>query len=124
MMIMGLVLVYAAPLFAKEYDPEKESTEDLPKATSASDLNSSTEDQVSDDQKKQTMAYLQDMGNSGMRVIVLGQLYTQETNILRQKQASFCDMYKLDVEKWRKGLYQFDEKTGKFIEKEAVVVKK
>lgn len=56
------------------------------------------------------------MQNQEVRVIVLQQLLNREAADLRQSQAVFCDTYKLDVEKWRKGLYRYDEKQAKFIE--------
>ena len=69
-----------------------------------------------DQAKQQLMNDLGLMQNQEVRVIVLQQLLNREGADLRQSQAVFCDAYKLDVEKWRKGLYRYDEKQAKFIE--------
>ena len=51
-----------------------------------------------------------------IRILVLQQVVSEQVAILQQRQALFCDVYKLNVEKMRKGLYQYDTKTGKFSE--------
>ncbi|GEM_PF-2742248 len=53
-----------------------------------------------------------------IRAIVLRQLFREEAEKLRRKQEEFCKTQELDVEKWRKGLYAYDNKTGKFVEKQ------
>ena len=69
-----------------------------------------------DQAKQRLMNDLGLMQNQEVRVIVLQQLLNREAADLRQAQAVFCDAYKLDVEKWRKGLYRYDEKQAKFVE--------
>lgn len=69
-----------------------------------------------DQAKKQVINDLGVMQNQEVRVIVLQQVLSREVAELRQSQAVFCDAYKLDVEKWRKGLYRYDEKQAKFVE--------
>lgn len=66
--------------------------------------------------KQQLINDLGIMQNQEMRVIVLQQLLNREAADLRQAQAVFCDQYKLDVDKWRKGLYRYDDKQAKFVE--------
>lgn len=116
LVIAGLMMTYTAPLFAQN-DKGKDKTEKMETAQETVAAGTAAD---MENQKKQTVNYLQEMGNQEMRVIVLGQLYNQEAGLLKQKQALFCDLYKLDIEKWRKGLYRYDDKTGKFLEKEAV----
>ena len=69
-----------------------------------------------DQAKQQVVNDLGLMQNQEVRVIVLQQVLSREAAELRQSQAVFCDSYKLDVEKWRKGLYRYDEKQAKFVE--------
>ncbi len=54
-----------------------------------------------------------------IRLLVLQQLFNQEAAVLKQKHSAFCQANDLNEEKFKKGLYQFDEATGKFIEKPA-----
>ncbi len=68
------------------------------------------------DAKQQVMNDLSIMQNQEVRLIVLQQLLGREAAELRQSQAVFCDAYKLDVEKWRKGIYRYDDKEAKFVE--------
>jgi len=62
--------------------------------------------------------------NQQARVMVLQQLLNREAANMRQMEAVFCDQYKLDPEKWRKGLYRYDEKAGKFLEQAPVAMGK
>ena len=68
-------------------------------------------------EKQILIGNLQTMQNQEIRVVVLQQLLGRESNELRRMQAVFCDQYKLDIEKWRKGLYRYDDKEGKLIER-------
>lgn len=54
-----------------------------------------------------------------LRVAVLQQLHNEELAKLRSIQEAFCAKYKLDIEKFRKGLYRYDENKGKFVEIDA-----
>jgi len=70
-------------------------------------------------QKKQILANnFAALQNQQARVIVLQQLLNRETGDLRQMEALFCDNYNLDVEKWREGIYLYDDKAGEFVEKQ------
>ncbi len=91
---------------------------DRPKDTSASVQTQAPAQALSpqDQAKQQVVNDLAVMQNVELRVIVLQQVLNREVAELRQVQAVFCDAYKLDVEKWRKGLYRYDEKQSKFIE--------
>lgn len=71
------------------------------------------------EEKKLLINNVQAMQNQEARVMVLQQLLSRETGDLRQMQAVFCDQYKLDIEKWRGGLYRYDDKGGKFVEVKA-----
>ena len=73
----------------------------------------------SQEQKDLLVANVNNMRNQELRVGILQQLLNEEIAKLRNLQAVFCDQYKLDVEKFRKGQYRFDEPTGKFVETEA-----
>jgi hypothetical protein len=72
-------------------------------------------------QKDLLVANVTNMRNQELRVAVLQQLLNEEVSKLRNLQATFCDQYKLDVEKFRKGLYRYDEASGKFVETEQPV---
>lgn len=69
-------------------------------------------------EKDALIANIVALRNEEARVVVLQQLLNEEIARLRQMQAVFCDQYKLDPEKFRNGLYRYDEKAGKFIEEE------
>ena len=60
-------------------------------------------------------ANINNLSNQGLRVAVLQQLLNEESAKLRNVQAVFCDTYKLDIEKLRKGMYRYDDKQGKFV---------
>jgi len=66
--------------------------------------------------KAMLVGNLQAMQSQEVRLMVLQQLLAREAGDLRQMQAVFCDQYKLDVEKWRKGLYRYNDKEAKFTE--------
>ena len=76
-----------------------------------------------DEQKKafvdQVKANIAALNLQGVTVQVLGMQYQKEQSSLQQMQAVFSDTYKLDVGKFREGLYRFDEKEGKFVEQKA-----
>jgi len=73
----------------------------------------------SQEQKDLLIANVTNMRNQETRVAVLQQLLNEEMMKLRNFQSVFCDQYKLDLDKFRKGLYRYDENTGKFEENEA-----
>ena len=51
-----------------------------------------------------------------IRLVVLQQLFNQEAAVLKQKHTAFCQTNKLDEEKFKKGLYRYDEVNRKFNE--------
>ena len=51
-----------------------------------------------------------------LRVIVVQQILNEEMTKLDATQKNFCSQYKLDLEKFRKGLYRYDDQQGKFVE--------
>ena len=51
-----------------------------------------------------------------IRLVVLQQLFNQEAAVLKQKHTAFCQANKLDEEKFKKGLYRYDEASNKFNE--------
>ncbi len=67
-------------------------------------------------EKELLIANLNNLRNQELRVAVLQQLLNEAFVQLRNLQAVFCDTYKLDVEKFRQGLYRYDEKEAKFVE--------
>lgn len=75
-----------------------------------------TEQDVAKQQKELLIANINNMRNQELRVAVLQQLLNEEIAKLRNVQAVFCDQYGLDIEKFRKGLYRYDEKEGRFVE--------
>ncbi|MFH1855787.1 MAG: hypothetical protein ABH836_00980 [Candidatus Omnitrophota bacterium] len=56
--------------------------------------------------------------NQEVRVAVLQQFLNENIAQLKQTQAVFCDQYNLDSEKFRAGMYVYDEAKGGFVEKE------
>lgn len=58
------------------------------------------------------------------RVAVLLQLFNEEAAKLRSSQEDFCKKYKLDVEKFRQGLYRYDDAQNKFVERAPVAGEK
>jgi len=69
-------------------------------------------------EKDLLIANINAMRTQELRVAVLKQLSDEESAKLQGIQAAFCDKYKLDVNKFREGLYRYDDKAGKFIEAE------
>lgn len=67
-------------------------------------------------EKEALMTNINNMRNQELRAAVLGQLLNEEIAKLRDVQTAFCSKYKLDMEKFRQGLYRYDEQQGRFIE--------
>ena len=66
-------------------------------------------------EKELLIANINNLNNQQLRVAVLQQLLNEELAKLRNVQAVFCDQYKLDIEKFRMGLYRYDDGQGKFV---------
>ena len=111
-LVLALSLIFLKTSFAAE--AKAKTANDAPTAVVTQAISA-------DDKKRieQTLsAQLQELDNNQARVIVLQQLFNEEAAKLRQQQLLFCDIYKLDVEKWRQGFYQYDSNQGKFVEKQ------
>ena len=68
-------------------------------------------------EKNVMIANINALRNQELKVAVLQQIFNEEMAKLMQMQAVFCDQYKLDLHKFRSGLYQYDEREGKFVER-------
>lgn len=99
-----LTLICINPAFAKD---EKKNT---PVAAPQSQPTPAQQE------KEALIANINNLRNQELRAAVLQQLLNEEIAKMRNIQAVFCDQYKLDVEKFRNGLYRYDEKQGKFVE--------
>lgn len=75
--------------------------------------------QTAQQEKDLLIANINNMRTQELRVAILQQILNEEIAKLRNVQAVFCDQYKLDVDKFRKGLYRYDENKGKFVEIDA-----
>lgn len=104
--LLVLVLCGSSLVLAKD---KKESESVAP-------LQASAQAEMAKRQKEILIADINNMRNQELRVAILQQLINEEIAKLRNVQAVFCDQYKLDIDKFRKGLYQYDDKQGKFIE--------
>ncbi len=110
---MLVVLMGSASLWAKDSKKEDKSA-----PVPAGGAKVMTPEETQAELEKQVLINnISDLKIQDTKVRVLGDLYNQELVSLRQKQAFFCDLYKLDVEKFRKNLYQYDERAKKFIER-------
>lgn len=71
-----------------------------------------------EEQEKNTLiSNVMALRNQETKVAVLEQIYNEQMQALKQMQAVFCDQYKLDPDKLRRGFYSYDEQQGKFVEK-------
>ena len=107
-LFLGLGLLSITPVLAEDAAVKKEPA----KGASTAAVPASPKDQ----EKQVMIGSLRAMQNQEVRVLVLQDLFNREAADLRQTQAVFCDQYKLDLEKWRKGLYRYDTKQDKFVE--------
>lgn len=111
-LVMSFVFSSTA-LYAKEKKEDKKSAS-VPEGGAKIMTPEETQAEL---EKQVLINNIADLKIQDTKVRVLGDLYNQELVSLRQKQAFFCDLYKLDVEKFRKNLYQYDEQQKKFIER-------
>jgi len=105
MIFLSLIaaLLCATPVFAKDKDSQE------PKGPVTGPV------EIVRQQKELLVANINNLRNQELRVAILQQLLNEEVAKLRNIQAVFCDAYKLDVDKFRQGLYRYDERQGKFI---------
>jgi hypothetical protein len=117
-LILGtLVLALLCPMsvLAKDGNEGKTKAEPLAQQTAPVATPTPQSDQKAQE-KEMLIANLNNLRNQELRVAVLQQLLNEAFVQLRNLQAVFCDAYKLDVEKFRQGLYRYDDKEGKFFE--------
>ncbi len=110
-----LALLGSSSLVLAKSDKNKKEPAPVPAAASAA---VPAQQQLSPEEtaRQELIANITGMRNQEIRVAVLQQLLGEESAKLMNIQAVFCDRYKLDVEKWRNGLYRYDDKQAKFIE--------
>jgi hypothetical protein len=75
-------------------------------------------------EKDVLIANINGLRNQEFRVAILQQIVNEELEKLRNLEAVFSDQYKLNVEKFRQGLYRYDDKLGKIVEQPAPAGKK
>jgi len=100
-------LLCAAPVLAKDKKDNKGKEEAKQTAP--------TQVETIRQEKELLIANINNMRNQELRAAVLQQLLNEEVAKLRNVQAVFCDQYKLDIEKFRMGLYRYDDGQGKFV---------
>jgi len=102
--LVAVVFLCVTPVLAKDNKGKKEAKQ--PVATPV---------ETARQEREILAANINNLSNQGLRVAVLQQLFNEESAKLRNVQAVFCDAYKLDIEKLRKGMYRYDDKQGKFV---------
>ena len=105
---LGLVLVFLTGFSNVAYSASD--------SKSVASQTSATDKAMSEADRNQIAGQIEGFKQLEIRILVLQQVINEQVAILQQRQALFCDTYKLNVEKMRKGLYQYDSKTGKFSE--------
>lgn len=122
-----VVMLSCSPIWAKWGKQEKKvvtaqtesEKEEIISPAENTASQEATQEQVTKQQERDMLiANINALRNQEVRVAVLQQLLNEEIARLRQVQAVFCDQYKLDPEKFRTGLYIYDETQEKFIERE------
>lgn len=108
--VLTAVLLFSSIVLAKD---EKKNPK---QATPAQAQAAATGVITSAQEKEVLITDITNLRNQDLRVGVLGQLLNEEIAKLRDVQTGFCSKYKLDVEKFRQGLYRYDEQQGKFVE--------
>lgn len=113
--IMAVLLLCSNIAFAKDKKKEKAKQSTPPAA--AQEAQTQLQGMTAAQQEKEILiGNINNMRNQELRVAILQQLLNEEIAKLRNVQAVFCDQYKLDVEKLRRGEYRYDEQQGKFVE--------
>lgn len=104
--ILALVCVNTAVLLAK--DSNKTKAAEVENQAPAVDKEKQEKDML--------IANINNLRNQELRVTILQQILNEEIAKWRNSEAVFADQYKLDLEKFRKGAYKFDDKSGKIVE--------
>lgn len=107
--VLIIALLCPSCVFAQKDDKNKAKTEAEP------EIGSQRLDPKAQE-REMLIANFNNLRNQELRVAVLQQLLNEAVVQLRNIQAVFCDTYKLDVEKFRQGLYRYDDKEAKFVE--------
>jgi hypothetical protein len=110
LVVLAVALFVYSPVLAKDNKKDKPAP-----ATQAQSVAAPS---VEDAARQELIANITAMRNAEIRVAVLQQLLAEESAKLMNIQAVFCDRYKLDVDKWRRGLYIYDDKQQKFVEQQ------
>jgi len=108
LVLLVAVIAILCPNFVLAKDEPKASDKPVPKAVAQTP-------ETAKQEKEMLIANINNMRNQELKVAVLQQLLSEQVGQLRNIQAVFCDQYKLDIEKFRNGMYQYDEKQGKFV---------
>ena len=106
--VLTAVLLFSGIVLAK--DEKKNVKQATPAQAAATGAITTTQE------KEVLITDITNLRNQDLRVGVLGQVLNEEIAKLRGVQTAFCGKYKLDVEKFRQGLYRYDEQQGKFVE--------
>ncbi|MBL7071973.1 MAG: hypothetical protein ISS26_07395 [Candidatus Omnitrophica bacterium] len=69
-------------------------------------------------QRDLLIANITALRNQELRVAILEQLMDEERAQLLRMQAIFSDQYDLDTDKFRSGMYIYDDKVGQFVERD------
>jgi hypothetical protein len=109
------VLLFSSSVLAAKQEKKKKA-----EVSVAQQQQTAVPEQLSPEQaaRQELFANINAIQNAQIRVAVLQQLLNEESAKLMNIQAVFCDRYKLDVDKFRKGLYIYDDRIGKFVEQE------
>ena len=113
-LVLTFVCANPALLLAQEQKSDKPAKEE--NRVSAADKAKQEKDIL--------IANINGLRNQDLRVIILQQILNEEVGKLRNVEAVFADQYKLDVEKFRQGLYRYDDKLGKIVAQPAPAGKK
>ena len=103
-LVLVAALLCATPVLAKDKKGKEEAKQPAP-----------TPVETATQEKELLISNINNLNNQQVRVAVLQQLLNEEVAKLRNIQAVFCDQYKLDIEKFRMGMYRYDDRQGKFV---------
>lgn len=74
---------------------------------------------LTDEEKTVLKENIEKLRGQSIVVQVLANQYNKELAELRRMEAVFCDVFKLDIDKWRAGQYVFNQEEGRFVLKPA-----
>ena len=114
--VLILAFAYANPVLLLAQERKK--------AKAAKEENQASSAEKTKQEKDILIANINGLRNHELRVAILQQVLSEEVAKLRNLEAVFSDTYKLDLEKFRKGIYRYDDKSGKITEQPAPAEKK